>query len=218
MDANKKFLSNIERYLHAHFHEAGNTPSKPAPREGVPPANAPAVKADEAALREHLSTHAANHRIARILVAIDHPDHAAINAALALARPLHAEVAVVFVLDNTLITPVDVSGDFPQTEEGQRAMAQHLLRTIEASLPPNERAFTVLREGDPATEIVAAAKEFDAGLIVIGTHRRGALARFFLGSVSHAVVRRSHCPVLLVTDAAPVEETIPSHPSPLAVG
>lgn len=39
-------------------------------------------------------------------------------------------------------------------------------------------------EGDPAGELVAAAKDHDADLIVMGSHGRRGLRRFFLGSVA----------------------------------
>ncbi len=49
--------------------------------------------------------------------------------------------------------------------------------------------------GEPATEIVAAAEEVGADLIVVG--RRNVLRRV-LGSVSTAVVRSASCDVLVV--------------------
>jgi nucleotide-binding universal stress UspA family protein len=53
-------------------------------------------------------------------------------------------------------------------------------------------------EGDPASEIVIAADEWGADVIVMGTHARGPVARVLLGSTAETVVRRAHCPVLTV--------------------
>lgn len=39
----------------------------------------------------------------------------------------------------------------------------------------------------------------DAGLLVVGSHGRGALRRAVLGSVSHAVLYHAPCPVAVVT-------------------
>jgi len=47
-------------------------------------------------------------------------------------------------------------------------------------------------------EIVLAAQEAHADLLVIGTHGRGPLGRFLLGSVAESVVRHARCPVLTV--------------------
>jgi nucleotide-binding universal stress UspA family protein len=55
-----------------------------------------------------------------------------------------------------------------------------------------------LREGDPATEILALAQEIGCDLIVIGTHGRTGVGRLLMGSVAEAVLRRAPCPVLTV--------------------
>ena len=57
---------------------------------------------------------------------------------------------------------------------------------------------TLLREGDPSVEILEAAKESGATMIVMGTHGRSGLAHLFLGSVAEKVVRKSPIPVLTV--------------------
>jgi nucleotide-binding universal stress UspA family protein len=55
-----------------------------------------------------------------------------------------------------------------------------------------------LRAGNPAPEIVRAAQEHGADLIVVGTHGRTGFQRFVLGSVAETVLRRAPCPVLTV--------------------
>ena len=52
--------------------------------------------------------------------------------------------------------------------------------------------------GDPAFAILEQAKASQADLILMGTHGRGGLARFLIGSVSHSVLHQAHCPVLVV--------------------
>jgi nucleotide-binding universal stress UspA family protein len=56
----------------------------------------------------------------------------------------------------------------------------------------------LLRTGVPHEEIVKAAGEEAADYIVMGTHGRGVLDRFLLGSVADRVVRTAPCPVVLV--------------------
>src|SRR5690606_25816419 len=58
----------------------------------------------------------------------------------------------------------------------------------------------ILRQGSPFFEILAAAKEESADLIVIGTHGRGAIAHILMGSVAERVVRKASCPVLVVRE------------------
>jgi universal stress protein A len=55
---------------------------------------------------------------------------------------------------------------------------------------------TLLRFGRPAQEIIRAAREVGADLIVMGTHGRDGLEHLVLGSVAEKVVRESVCPVL----------------------
>ncbi|PLQ01051.1 universal stress protein [Cupriavidus pauculus] len=52
--------------------------------------------------------------------------------------------------------------------------------------------------GDIAGSINAAAGEWGADLLVIGTHGRRGVRRLVLGSVAEAVIRQSTTPVLLV--------------------
>lgn len=59
------------------------------------------------------------------------------------------------------------------------------------------------RIGEPAAEIVKAAKECDADLIIICSHGRTGLARNVFGSVAEQVVRAAHCPVMVVKAASP---------------
>ena len=52
--------------------------------------------------------------------------------------------------------------------------------------------------GEPSREIVRFASALDADMVVVGSHSRKGLDRFFLGSVAEKVVRRSGCPVMVV--------------------
>ena len=60
------------------------------------------------------------------------------------------------------------------------------------------RAKAVLREGIAHEQIVRAARSLRADMIVVGTHGRTGLAKFFLGSVAGRVVSMAKCPVMTV--------------------
>jgi nucleotide-binding universal stress UspA family protein len=53
---------------------------------------------------------------------------------------------------------------------------------------------------DVADDIVAEAQDMGAGLIVMGSRGRSDLSCLFGGSVSHAVIRRAACPVMVVRE------------------
>src|SRR5262249_6462008 len=55
--------------------------------------------------------------------------------------------------------------------------------------------------GAPAKEIVETARREGATLIVMGTHGRGALERFFLGGVADKVIRTAPCAVVTQREA-----------------
>jgi len=60
------------------------------------------------------------------------------------------------------------------------------------------RARGLLVDGVSADQIVRTSRARHAGMIVVGTHGRTGVARFFLGSVAGRVVATAHCPVLTV--------------------
>ena len=81
---------------------------------------------------------------------------------------------------------------------------------------PDHLAIPVVRDGDPAPEIVAAAAADGTDLIVMGTRGHTGLARMILGSVARHVLVHAPCSVLVVREgveptaddavAAPVAE------------
>jgi nucleotide-binding universal stress UspA family protein len=55
---------------------------------------------------------------------------------------------------------------------------------------------TLVTRGDPAEQVLNAARSLEADLIVMGTHGRKGLSHLVLGSVAERVVRESPVPVL----------------------
>ena len=72
-------------------------------------------------------------------------------------------------------------------------------RLIKQAVEAGVRATVTLVDGGTAdAKIVQAATELKADLLVLGTHGRTGVARFFLGSVAAPVVATAPCPVLTV--------------------
>jgi nucleotide-binding universal stress UspA family protein len=66
---------------------------------------------------------------------------------------------------------------------------------------------TRVRIGEPAKEISAEAAEWDANLLILGTHSRSGRSRFLLGSVAEATVRTTTTNVLILpAEVKPEEE------------
>lgn len=62
-------------------------------------------------------------------------------------------------------------------------------------------AESLVPNGDPAQELVRAAEQFKADLIVMGTRGKTGFERLLLGSVARKVVQRAHCSVLVLRAA-----------------
>src|SRR5262249_30794599 len=78
------------------------------------------------------------------------------------------------------------------------AAERELAATVGHLVHHGVKARSLLREGAPDEEIVAAAEAERADLIVVRTHGRTGLAHALLGSVAERVVRGTPCPVLTV--------------------
>jgi nucleotide-binding universal stress UspA family protein len=79
------------------------------------------------------------------------------------------------------------------------AEATELTSRVAASL--RQRGFdaeTIVREGDPRSAIVDEAAEWNADLIVVGSHGRTGLKRWLLGSVAGSIVSHAPCSVEVV--------------------
>jgi nucleotide-binding universal stress UspA family protein len=144
----------------------------------------------------------------RVLCATDFSENAAaaLEAAVAFARPSKAEILVLHVSPFPPRSAVGVAC-LPTTRRGidgetRADLIERLDRFARPAIAVGAKTGRVLREGDPCEEIVGEAQRAHADLIVMGRHSRGAPARLFLGSVAEAVVKSAPCPVMVV-EASP---------------
>lgn len=56
---------------------------------------------------------------------------------------------------------------------------------------------TIIRSGSPADEIIRAADELSADLIVVGGRGKGTIGAIFMGSVAYRILHHAPCPVLV---------------------
>jgi nucleotide-binding universal stress UspA family protein len=88
---------------------------------------------------------------------------------------------------------------YEDLETSARAQAQKRLAAVVAKARnAGGRATGLLLEGVPHERVARAARAKKADLLVIGTHGRTGLAKFFLGSVASRLVASAACPVLTV--------------------
>jgi nucleotide-binding universal stress UspA family protein len=135
--------------------------------------------------------------IRRILLATDlspASDGAAVQA-LDLARDLGADLLVMSAIDRGAATNDRVTTRLDRLRVERELAAQDLVARGKAQ---GVTAGFLIWEGSPGEAIVDVATSEQVDLVVVGSHGRGAVGRFFIGSVSEHVVRHAPCPVLVV--------------------
>lgn len=142
--------------------------------------------------------------ISKILCPVDFSessDHAA-GYALAFARAHDAELVLLHVMPPPMYAVPDYTGIYefsPEDIQQFRNQVQERLEQLAAGFRgEHEAVSTVLADGVPFIEILNAAREQDADLVVMGTHGRTGLPHMLIGSVTEKVVRKAPCPVMTV--------------------
>ncbi|GJF02431.1 hypothetical protein PSD17_13940 [Pseudonocardia sp. D17] len=132
----------------------------------------------------------------------------ALRVAADLARRLHAHLHVVHGVD---LSDYPVDPDRPDWEEEARRALAAQRRRVAAVLAGSPGSWTYhAGHGDAAGLLIDVAEETDALMIIVGSHGEGVGATFerlLGGSVSRAVLRRQHRPVLIVPGSG-------THPEP----
>jgi nucleotide-binding universal stress UspA family protein len=137
-----------------------------------------------------------------LMVAVDGSEQSmwAVQVACGLAGPLRADVVLVHVMNtDAAAASTEVALTERELLAVLRRRADGIFEAADARLAPGMNVHRVLREGNPAKEVVASAAEWKANLLVIGTHARGRVASFLLGSTAEAVIRTAPCPVITVS-------------------
>jgi len=106
-----------------------------------------------------------------------------------------AEVALVTVARPIYRDPRYTGYADPKDEDEQREVLYAARDLLEREGVSSSGLAPV---GDPADEILKAAKQFEAELIVLGARSVGSVERLVLGSVSTKVMHDSDCDVLIV--------------------
>ncbi len=143
--------------------------------------------------------------VSSILLPTDFSDCSrhAVPVAAEFARLLGARVICLHVVE-PVVQPVGwtpLAEPLPSAELGGR-LEETAARDLPAFSQSGEfeglEVEDVIARGEPAAEIVRAAEERGAGLIVISSHGRAGLGRILYGSTAESVVRHARCPVLVV--------------------
>ena len=142
-------------------------------------------------------------RIETILLATDasSASSAATLHAIDLAARLGAQLVVLTVMSTA---PRDKDPHEPRANPAGRRDERTVAvqQVVDRARAEGARATSLIWDGEPGEAIVEAADAEAADLIVVGSHERSAVGRFFLGSVSDYVVRHAKAPVMVVRPSA----------------
>jgi nucleotide-binding universal stress UspA family protein len=146
----------------------------------------------------------------KIILAVDGSPHSAYAAEAVATRPWPSQTVVRVLSAVESVTPpaaelwYDASGSIERIRKEMTTEAERLTHEYAETLRTSGlMAETVVRYGDARSVIVDEAKEWDADLVVVGSHGHTGLKRWLLGSVALSVVGHAPCSVEVVREKQP---------------
>ena len=148
----------------------------------------------------------------KILIGVDnsvYAEHAA-KMGFDLAKNLNAHVGLVHIIEPAFATPpvIDTTMGMPlqggaeingmEVMDIQNEMSDNIIDRTTKKYAGELQVTHFTEYGSTADGILHCSKEFEADLIVIGTHSRFGIDRLFMGSVAEDVIRTSEIPVLVI--------------------
>ena len=125
--------------------------------------------------------------ITRVLVPVDFspPSSVAVNHAVLLARRFRAKLTLLHVLEPG---PALMYAFPTESEIAERQRFEQAERMLAAILSPEDQddldLETAVVIGDIGSEIASAVRQRHADVVVMGTHGRGVVGRWLIGSVT----------------------------------
>ena len=139
--------------------------------------------------------------ITKIVVPLDLGTHTQklVDFALYMAKKLSAHISFVHVVEfytTNKLAPISSLEKINQERmERTKEMMTNLIKDNRERYP---NISGIVLQGEAVESIVKYAEEEQAGLLIIGTHGSKGLERILLGSVAQRVLKRVHCPSLLM--------------------
>jgi nucleotide-binding universal stress UspA family protein len=114
-----------------------------------------------------------------------------------LGLQLNAEIALLSVVDTTMlitegaVTPKEFADiSIKDNKKNQQMLIETVFK--------KHKVWTFVEEGIPYQVILNVAKEWDADIIVLGTHGRTGISHLIMGSVAEKIVRHAEVPVFII--------------------
>jgi nucleotide-binding universal stress UspA family protein len=124
---------------------------------------------------------------------------AALAAAYQVARRFDAGLRVIRIFDATVVASpalMTVPGPYENVHEDYEARQREGLDEAVAAMPSDVRVETFFSAGSPSHELAAQSELVD--LMVVGSRGYGPRAAVLLGGVTHTLLRKAACPVVVL--------------------
>lgn len=125
--------------------------------------------------------------------------------------PDNVQFKLLFVFESMLLQEIVTPQAFEQLEEAsqlRQSFGRSLIMDVGTQLRlkfPSAKIDEQLQEGEAKLVILDTIKEWKPDLVVMGSHKKGVVERFFLGSVSLAVLTHAPCSVVTIKTATGIE-------------
>ncbi|MFQ5993034.1 MAG: universal stress protein [Nitrospiraceae bacterium] len=140
-------------------------------------------------------------QLQHVLTPVDSPEDAEAVVAFFAKKPLRQTVTVTVLHVVPFMEPVRRVGIFMPEEFRKELVVQGEKCANEVAARLSKLGYStksIAVVGLPSVAILEKASAVNADLIAMRSHSRGAISRFFIGSVSHAVLHQAKCSVLLI--------------------
>jgi nucleotide-binding universal stress UspA family protein len=124
---------------------------------------------------------------------------AALAEAIDLAVSMRARLAIVRVVEKPPANVAAAGVDPERLAQNLQDDAAAQMRAASERVPDGVPLTTLQRSGHAGKEIIRAAEEIDADVLVLGTRRRGRVTNNLFGSVAADVYYHTRLPMLVVS-------------------
>jgi nucleotide-binding universal stress UspA family protein len=147
----------------------------------------------------------------RVLVPVDfsEPSRKAVTYAMTIAAQTNAKLFVAHIVPDRSALNYAFPAETYEAEKQQYASAK---REIEKLIPPECADMfdveMIVKTGRVDAELIGIVKEQGVDLVVMGSHGRTHLGRWFIGSVTERLLRKLPVPLLSVSHVGPEKHSI----------
>lgn len=135
----------------------------------------------------------------KILIAHDgsKSSEKALKKAFQISETFRSSLTVLSVIPELYLTEL-MEMDRARILDTMAKETREMMEKIKTKSKRVKSLRTIIKQGDPAEEILKTAEKIKADVIITGSHGRHGAQRFLLGSVSSKIVDHAECDVLVV--------------------